>query len=55
MKNKTSKLLEAKDNKFGDFDEIPKVTLSEECSESEEVFDLDYRCTDYGEAMDFFS
>lgn len=35
-----------------DEDGIPKVTLSDECKE--EVFDLDYRCSDYGDAMEFF-
>ena len=43
------------DEKVGDFENnaIPKVTLTDDCNE--EVFDLDMRCTDYGEAMDFFN
>jgi len=43
------------DNKVDDFEDnaIPKVTLTDDCND--EVFDLDMRCTDYGEAMDFFN
>lgn len=45
--------LKALDEKVGDFEDnaIPKVTLSDD----NEVFDLDMRCTDYGEAMEFFN
>lgn len=46
------KYLEQKDNKVGDFDEIPKVTLTKDCEEDD--YELDMRCTDYGDAMDFF-
>ena len=52
-KNNLTKLLASKDNLVGDFDEIKKVTLCEECNE--ELFDIDCRCTDYGESMDFFN
>ncbi len=50
-----SKKLKAIDERVGDFENnaIPKVTLSDDCKN--EVFDLDYRCTDYGNAMDFFN
>lgn len=43
------------DRKVGDFEDnaIPKVTLVDDCND--EVFDLDMRCTDYGEAMVFFN
>lgn len=42
------------DEKVGDFEDnaIPKVTVEDE---DNEVFELDMRCTDYGEAMDFFN
>lgn len=39
------------DEKVGDFEEIPKVTIEDE---DDEVYDLDMRCTDWGEAMEFF-
>lgn len=50
-KNKLARLLEKKDSIINDFEEISKVTVEDE---DDEVFDLDYRCTDYGEAMNFF-
>ena len=42
------------DEKVGDFEDnaISKVTLVDD--EDDKVFDLDMRCTDYGDAMDFF-
>ena len=42
------------DEKISDFEDnaIPKVTLSDICDD--ETYDLDMRCTDYGEAMVFF-
>lgn len=49
------KRLKYLDEKVGDFEEnaIPKVTLTDDCNN--EVFDLDMRCTNYGEAMEFFN
>ena len=50
--NKFANRLRIIDDKLGDFEEIPKVTIEDE---DDEVYDLDMRCTDYGEAMDFFN
>ncbi len=50
-KNELTRLLEKKDSMANDFGELPKVTVEDE---DDEVFDLDYRCSDYGEAMNFF-
>lgn len=50
-KNKLARLLKKKENIINDFGEIPRVIVEDE---DDEVFDLDYRCTDYGEAMNFF-
>lgn len=45
-----SKLLSDKDV-CDDFGELPSVTLEE----GDDDGDIDMRCTDYGEAMDFFN
>ncbi len=50
--NKFANRLRIIDDKLGDFEEIPKVTIEDE---DDEVYDLDMRCTDYGEAMVFFN
>lgn len=49
--NDFAKRLQIIDEKVGDFEEIPKVTIEDE---DDEVYDLDMRCTDWGEAMNFF-
>jgi len=48
-KNKLTRLLEKKESIINDLEDIPRVTV-----EDEEVFDIDYRCSDYDEAMSFF-
>ena len=54
MKNKNntlSRILKKKDNQIGDFDEIPRIMVDE----YDDLFDLDMRCTDYGDAIEFFN
>lgn len=50
--NKFADRLRIIDEKLGDFEDnaIPKVSIDE----YNEDYELDMRCTDYGEAMDFF-
>lgn len=55
VKDNFRKKLKEIDEKVGDFEDnaIPKVTIEKDWYEDFD-YDYDMRCTDYGDAMDFF-